>query len=83
MYLKGVRSQRHSGIEPRRGADRILLHVDRSDFEQSYEPGWELTPEGTIGMLITSLYPNPIVPNRLVTEELSTRAPSPVHVVNT
>jgi len=23
--------------------DCILLHVDRLDFEQSYEPGWEIT----------------------------------------
>jgi len=49
--------------------DSILLHIAGPDFEQSYEPFRKTTPERTIHMLPTSLYPNAIVPTGLVTEE--------------
>jgi len=70
-------------LNPREAIDRILLHIARADFEQSYAPFWETTPERTIHILPTSLYPNAIVPTGLVTEESSTRASGPVYVVNT
>ena len=70
-------------LNPGEAIDRILLHIARPHFEQSYEPCRETTPERTIHILPTSLYPNAIVPTGLVTEELSTRASGPVYVVNT
>jgi len=70
-------------LNPGEVIDRILLHIARQDFEQSYEPGWETTPERTIHILPTSLHPNTIVATGLVTEESSTCASGPVYVVNT
>jgi len=70
-------------LNPGEAIDRILLHITRPDFEQSYEPCRETTPERTIHILPTSLYPNAIVPTGLITEESSTRASGPVYVVNT
>jgi len=63
--------------------DCILLHIARPDFEQSYEPSRQKTPERTIHILPTSQYPNAIVPTGLVTEESSHRPSGPVYVVNT
>jgi len=81
--------QRSSGVyqahelNPGEAIDRILLHIARPDFEQSYEPCRETTPERTLHILPTSLYPKAIVPTGLVTEESSARASGPVYVVNT
>ena len=69
-------------LNPGQAIDCILLHIARPDFEQSYEPCQETTPEGTMHILPTSLYPNAIVPTGLVTEESSTCASGPVYVVN-
>jgi len=70
-------------LYPGEARDLILLPIARRDFEQSYEPCRETTPERTIHILPTSLYPNAFVPTALVTEESSTHAPGPVYVVNT
>jgi len=70
-------------LNPGEVIDRILLHIARPDFEQSYEPCRETTPERTIHILPTSLYPNAVVPADLVTEESSTCASGAVYVVNT
>jgi len=70
-------------LNPGEPIDRIPLHIALPDFEQSYEPCREMTTERTLHILHTSLYPNAIVPTGLVTEESSTRASRPVHVVNT
>ena len=70
-------------LNPGEPIDRILLHIARPDFEHSYEPCRETTPERTIHILPPSLYPNAIVPSGLVTEEWSTRASGSVQVVNT
>ena len=70
-------------LNPGEAIDRILLHLARPDFEQSHEPCRETTPERTIHILPTSLYPNAFVPTGLVTEESSTRVSGPVYVVNT
>jgi len=69
-------------LNPGEAIDRILGHIARQDFEQSYEPCRETTPERTIHILPTRLYPNAIVPTGLVTEESSTRASGPVYVVS-
>jgi len=70
-------------LNPGEAIDPILLHIAWPDCEQSYEPCRETTPEPTIHILPTSLYPNAIVPTGRVTEESSTRASGPVYVVNT
>jgi len=79
--LSGV-YQAHE-LNPGEAIDRILLHIAQPDFEHSYEPCQETTPEGIIHILPTRLYPNAIVPTGLVTEEASTRASGPVYLVNT
>jgi len=73
----------HHELNPGEAIDRILLHIARPDFEQSYEPCRETTPVRTIHILPTSLYPKAIVPTGLVTEESSTRASGPVYVLTT
>jgi len=84
-----VYARRSSGVyqahelNPGEAIDGILLHIARPDFEQSYEPCRQTTPERTIHILPISLYPNAIVPTGLGTEESSTRASGPVYVVNT
>jgi len=70
-------------LNPGEAIDRILLHIARPDFEQSYDPCQETTPERIIHFLPTSLYRDAIVPTSLVTEESSTHASGPVYVVNT
>ena len=55
-------------LNPGEAIDRILLHIARADFEQSYEPCRETTRERTIHILPTSLYPNTIVPTGQITE---------------
>ena len=92
MELTGYQTvyiRRSSGVyqahelNPGEAIDRILLHIARQDFEQSYEPCRETTPEHTIHIPPTSLYPNAIVPTGLVTEESGTRASGPLYVVHT
>ena len=70
-------------LNPGEAIDCILLHITRPHFEQSYEPCRETSPERTIHILQTSLYPNAIVPTGLVTEESSIRVSGPVYFVNT
>jgi len=70
-------------LNPGEAIDRILLHIGRPDFEHSYEPGCEMTPERTIRILPTSLYPNAMVPSGLVTEESTIRVSGHLYVVNT
>jgi len=49
-------------LNPSEAIACILLHIAQRDCEQSYEPKWETTPNHTIHLVPTSLYPNAIVP---------------------
>lgn len=84
MYLTQMSAIHHSyHLNPGEVTKHIPLYIGLVDFEQSYEASWKKTPNQTIHMLTTCLYPNTTISTRLLTDKLKPCTPHRLYVVNT
>jgi len=63
--------------------DYIIQDVNLPGCEQSYEPGWETTPEHTIHILSTSLFGMGIVATSQSTDVSGSCALGSLYILNT